>query len=63
VPGETGRFVLVPNFEELSGSRNNSRGISWSGARGQHEEFREDLKDEEEGSGDIIAEERKGEKY
>jgi len=63
VPGETGRFVLVPNFEELGGSRNSSKGISWSGARGQQEELREDLKDEEEGSRDIIAEERKGERY
>lgn len=63
MPGETGRFVLVPNFEELGGSRNSSRGISWSGARGQHEEFREDLEGEEEGSGDISATERKGERH
>lgn len=63
MPGETGRFVLVPSFEELGGSRNSSRGISWSGARGQHEEFREDLEGEEEGSGDISATERKGERH
>lgn len=63
MPGETGRFVLVPNFEELGGSRNSSRDISWSGARGQHEEFREDLEGEEEGSGDISATERKGERH
>jgi len=60
VPGETGRFVLIPSLDELGGRRNCSKGISWSGAREQQDEFRKDFEDEEEGIGDIIARNRKG---